>query len=204
MNPMMETYVPAEQPNCRYFLSRLTTQQAHYLWDCSSSVHDDVQFYHAFLAALEGQGKYLNLAQLYLTLKSLYGESDEDAGEGKTTFGYQFLLAVHKEDRSCPLLLHVFDYRGTPRFQFRELARPADKPATDGVTRVELNAFIETFYQFLYQQFQAIREQPQDFFFRRVQEPPILYGYGKGDYFEWIFASEEELLNALAGLKYRG
>jgi hypothetical protein len=101
------------------------------------------------------------------------------------------------------LLLHVFDYRGTPRFQFRELARPADKPASGGVTRAELNAFIATFYQFLYQQFQTIREQPQDFFFRRVQEPPILYGYGKGDYFEWSFASEEELLNALAGLKYR-
>ena len=87
---MTEELLQAEPTSHSYFVSRLTTRQAHYLWDCSSPVHDDVKFYDNFLAGLEARGAYLNLAQLYLTLKSLYGESDEDAGEGKSTFSYQF------------------------------------------------------------------------------------------------------------------
>ena len=93
---MTEELLQAEPTGHSYFVSRLTARQAHYLWDCSSSVHDDVKFYDNFLAELEVRGEYLNLAQLYLTLKFLYGESDEDAGEGKSTFSYQFLLAIHK------------------------------------------------------------------------------------------------------------
>lgn len=198
---MTEELLSAEPTGHRYFLSRLTARQEHYLWDCSLSVHDDAKFYDSFLARLEERGAYLNLAQLYLTLKSLYGESDEDTGEGKSTFSYQFLLAIHKEGRAFPFLLHVFDYRGAPRFQFRKLARPVDRPAQGEVTRAELNDFIETYYRHLIRQFQAIKDQPHEFFFRRVKEPPILYGYGNGDYFEKSFTSEDELLNALAGLR---
>jgi len=198
---MTEELLQAEPTGHSYFVSRLTTRQAHYLWDCSSPVHDDVKFYDNFLAGLEARGEYLNLAQLYLTLKSLYGESDEDAGEGKSTFSYQFLLAIHKEERACPFLLHAFDYRGAPRFQFRKLARPVDKSAQGEVTRAELNDFIETYYQRLIRQFQAIKDQPHQFFFRRVKEPPILYGYRDGEYFEKSIASENELLTALAGLR---
>jgi hypothetical protein len=198
---MTEELLQAEPTGHSYFVSRLTTRQAHYLWDCSSPVHDDVKFYDNFLAGLEARGEYLNLAQLYLTLKSLYGESDEDAGEGKSTFSYQFLLAIHKEERAYPFLLHVFDYRGAPRFQFRKLARPVDKSAQGEVTRAELNDFIETYYQRLIRQFQAIKDQPHQFFFRRVKEPPILYGNRDGEYFEKSFASENELLTALAGLR---
>ena len=78
---MTEELLQAEPTGHSYFVSRLTTRQAHYLWDCSSPVHDDVKFYDNFLAGLEARGEYLNLAQLYLTLKSLYGESNEDAAK---------------------------------------------------------------------------------------------------------------------------
>jgi hypothetical protein len=77
---MTEELLQTESSGHSYFLSRLTARQAHYLWDCSSSVHDDVKFYDAFLTGLEEQGEYLNLAQLYLTLISARENSSAKGG----------------------------------------------------------------------------------------------------------------------------
>ena len=97
-----------------YILSRLDDERYYELWQNSLKIKDDYGFYLDFYLSLQREGEYLNLAQVYVTLKSICGESGRFFDDWKGSFSFPFLLEIIKLGKTYPkYLLDIYDFRGS-------------------------------------------------------------------------------------------
>lgn len=75
MNAIKNKVITIEFRGNQYRLSRLNDHQYYGLRQNSISIADDYGFYIDFYRYLRQQGEELNLAQIYVTLEAICGES---------------------------------------------------------------------------------------------------------------------------------
>lgn len=104
-----------------YSLKRLNDSQYYDFWKTSICIADDYRFYLDFYLFLRERGGLLNLAQVYIALKTLCGKSNNSFDKYKGSFSFPFLLEVRKAGKKFDYLLDIYDFRGSLYFGIRKL-----------------------------------------------------------------------------------
>jgi hypothetical protein len=146
------------------------------------------------------EDKRLSLPKAYIALKTLFGASGDDFDDWKGSFVFPFFLKVTKGAQSFAYLLNVRDHRCSIEFDIYKLAPPEagydlwlyHEPFEDEFTRAEIDYFITYFYGYLVGFFEAVTEQYDEPFFKRVDSQSVLYGYQDGQFFEEQYHEPEE------------
>lgn len=142
----------------------------------NSVVIKDGVFYLSLWLSLEQSGKALNLAETYVALKLLLGESGHFYDDWKSSFSFPCLLQINKPDGEFAYAIHIYDYKGGLEFYIRKLLDPDDQ-------RFDRRVVHDLFYD--------------EWFFKTVQCKQIVYGYQQGQFFEHSYDSEEEYKEAI-------
>lgn len=188
-----------------YSLKRLNDTQYYDFWKTSICIADDYRFYLDFYLSLRQKGELLNLAQVYIALKTLCGESNNSIDKYKGSFSFPFLMEVRKAGNKFDYLLDIYDFRGSLYFGIRKLLQVHDSynrgmsylPFAEGFSRNEINNFINYFYGYIQGFFEAIQINYQQFFFKKVDSNGILFGYKDGDFFEEHYDEPEDYERAV-------
>ena len=90
----------------------------------SIAIEEDYGFYWSLFLNARRDDMQLNLAQVYLALKHLSGESGEYIDDWKGSFSFPFALDVIKNQREFAYLLDVRNHRGSLEFVVRKIVPP--------------------------------------------------------------------------------
>ena len=188
-----------------YRLSRLNDSQYYELWQNSIAIADDYGFYLDFYLYLRDRGENLNLAQIYVTLEKLCGESDRFFDDWKGSFSFPFSLEITKAGHKFDYLLNIYDHRGSLYLGIRKQLQPQDSydnmlihhPFPEEFSRQDINEFITCLYGYLWGYFDATKASYDQFFFKRVDSNGILFGYKDGNFFEEHYDAQETYAQAV-------
>lgn len=188
-----------------YKLDRLNDSQYYERWQNSLTIADDYGFYLNFYLYLRNKGENLNLAQIYVTLKQLCGESGQFFDDWKGSFSFPFSLEVTKAGQKFDYLLNIYDNRGSLYFGILKQLQPHDSydkrviqpPFPEEFPRQDINEFISYFYSYLWGYFDATKASYEQFFWKRVESNGILFGYKDGQFFEEHYDSPENYKQAV-------
>lgn len=183
-----------------YSLKRLNDSQYYDFWKNSICIADDYKFYSDFYFCLRQRDELLNLAQIYIALKTLCGESNNFIDKYKGSFSFPFLIEVRKAGKKFDYLLDIYDFRGSLYFGIRKLLQFDDSynrgvsypPFAEEFSRNEINNFVNYFYGYIKGFFEAIQSNYQQFFFKKVDSNGILFGYKDGKFFEEHYDEPED------------
>ncbi|KAB8315663.1 hypothetical protein SD81_030330 [Tolypothrix campylonemoides VB511288] len=184
-----------------YHLWSLDTTEYKNLRSNSLPIADDYSFYiELYLFEREKEDR-LNLAELFVTLEWLFGESSDFFDDWKGSFCFPILLVVKKAIGDFFYLMRIYDHRGTVYFSiYRILENGRDDYDTDKLrepfalefSRQEINYFFSFLYGYITGYFQSLKQnlivQP---FLKKVDSNLIVYGYKDGEYFEKQYDSPE-------------
>ena len=192
-----------------YTLKRLDEHKYYELWKNSLAIADDYGFYLQFYLYLEQQGESLNLAQIYVTLEKLGGESGKFFDDWKGSFSFPFFLEVIKNGHKFDYLLNIYDHRGSVYFGIRKQLQPQDsydarvihQPFPEEFSQEDINEFISYFYGYLQGYFEEIKSSYSQFFYKVIDSNFILFGYKNGEFFEEHYDENEEYEQAVKLLK---
>jgi hypothetical protein len=180
-----------------YKLWRLTDEEDYALRQSSIPIASDASFNLYYLSRQEDA---LNLAQFYVVLKHLFGESSSFFDDWKSSFYFPIFLQVKRKNGEFPYFMHIFNHRSTVEFNlfryFESLAENDDRyvyhqPFESELSRPEINDFICYFYGYLQGRFEAIQNSYSQEFLKRVDSNLILFGYKEGQFFEEHYDDSE-------------
>jgi hypothetical protein len=143
-------------------------------------------------------GQELNLAQVYLALKHLAGDSGCSLDEYKMAFSFPFATDVIKRNQTFAYLLDVRNIRDSLYFSLRKPVEPGDKRLKDGHIHPpfedefgieEIRFFRSYFYGYLLGRWETLTPEQLQPFVRRVPAALIIFGYCDGKAFEEQFDS---------------
>ncbi|BBD62960.1 hypothetical protein NIES2109_58100 (plasmid) [Nostoc sp. HK-01] len=206
--------VKLENRGIKYQLWRLDDSEFRNLRFKSLPIRDDYMLYvHLDLLGRDDKDK-LNLAQIFVTLTYLFGDSSNWIDDWKGTFSFPILLILEKLQGKFFYLLDIYDNRGTLYFIFYRILE-ADVEGYDTqilrepfeleFSRQEINHFISYFHGYLEGCFKSIKALlPSENFFRKIGSNHIIYGYKDDDYFEEHYESQEEYQVAIENLELMG
>ena len=205
MNEIKDKVINIECSGNHYRLCRMNDSQYYELWKNSIPIADDYGFYLDFYLYLSHEGKSLNLAQIYVTLKELCGESGQFFDDWKGSFSFPFFLEVSKAGHKFDYLLDIYDHRGSLYFGICKQLQPYDsydfrlihQPFSEEFSRQDINKFISYFYGYIQGYFEARQDTYKQFFFKRVDSNGILFGYKDGNFFEEHYDSSENYEQAV-------
>lgn len=198
----------------KYQLWRLDDTEFRKLRHKSLPIKDDYMFYvHFYLSERENKDK-LNLAQIFVTLTHLLGDSSDWIDDWKGTFSFPVLLILEKPQGKFFYLIDIYDNRGTLYFSFYRILETdvegydtqiLREPFELEFSRQEINYFISYFYGYLEGYFHTVKPLiPSEQFFRKIGSNHIVYGYKNEQYFEESYESEEAFQAAIENLESRG
>ncbi|WP_427159801.1 hypothetical protein ACQFX9_28085 [Aliinostoc sp. HNIBRCY26] len=206
--------VELEWRGIKYQLWRLDDAEFRKLRYKSLPIKDDYMLYvHLYLSERDNKDK-LNLAQIFVTLTYLFGESSNWIDDWKGTFSFPILLVLDKPQGKFFYLLDIYDNRGTLYFSFYRILE-ADVEGYDTqilrepfeleFSRQEINYFISYFNGYTEGYFKTIEPLiPSEQFFRKIGSNHIIYGYKDEQYFEEHYESQEEYQAAIENLELMG
>jgi hypothetical protein len=148
----------------------------------------------------------LTLPKALITLEYLFGKSSDWFDTWKGSFSFPLLLRLTKPDGQFVYLFRIEDVRGTLEFRlYRFLESGTDgydisvyqQPLETEFSREEIHRFICYLYGYLVGLAEGVSLLPQQPFLKQVNSQRLLYGYDKGDFFEWQIDSEAEYQAAI-------
>ena len=194
---------------CR--LIRLDSDNYIRLRRASFLIKPDYGFLLLLMANARRKDTSLNLAQIYIALRRLFGETSEGYDDYKGSFSFPLFLHLKKGSQSYPYMLRIRDHKGSLEFDFRRVIDPGDKhydrnvyhePLAEEFSREEMNAFIVYFYGFLKGYFRVTGQEQTQFFYRSIAACLAVYGYRDGQFFEQAYKDEEEYWQAIKELQH--
>jgi hypothetical protein len=206
--------VELKRKDIKYELWRLDDAEFRKLRQKSLPIKDDHMFYmHFYLSERENKNK-LNLAEIFVALTDLFGESSDWIDDWKGSFSFPVLMILEKVQGKFFYLIDIYDNRGTLYFSFyRVLESDVEgydhqilrEPFELEFSRQEINYFISYFYGYLEGSFQSRKLLiPSEQFFKKIGSNLILYGYKDEHYFEEQYLSPEEYQTAIENLESIG
>ena len=144
-------------------------------------------------------GKRLDLAQLYLALRKLTGESGRWFDDYKGSFSFPFGLDVLRKSAEYPYLLEVRNNRTMQEFMVRKVVAPDDPRLAEHIihdafagefSRHEIIQTIACLYRFLLAFWETMKDDPHEPFLRAVTSNLVLFGFCDGDTFEKQYVSD--------------
>ena len=207
------TGTPAVKVPACLTLWRIDDEARVKLYKDSLPIQPDYDFYDDFDRWLKAKRMDLSFAQMYVTLKSLSGESSRNFYPFKSSFSFPFLLYIQKQGRSYLYLLDIYNYRDHFCFRINKCAEPGrftyDKsrtyaPFEHEFSRDEINGFICRVYFRLKSEFRKIEKEYDQFFFKGVRSEAMLFGYREGEFFELHFEDGKGYQEAYELLEARG
>jgi len=154
----------------------------------------------------------LDLARLFLVLQHLFGPSRDPVDESKGSFRFPFHLVVGRGWTRNHYGFQIADVKGNPCFMLLRLVKPEEKlqayayipPFDDELSRNEIRHLTVRFVAHLGEFLELRCLRPRHDFFRRIESPPILYGYRDGEPFVRYFEHFEEVPAAIDELVAAG
>lgn len=185
----------------KYQLWRIDKSEYEKLRENSLPITDDFRFYMNLYLWERKQEDSLNLAEIFVTLEWLFGESSNLFDDWKGSFCFPILLLVEKEIGTFYYLMRIYDHRGSVYFSlYRIIENGIDGYNTEKLrepfefefSREEINSFLSYFYNYLVGCFHRFKPLflPQSFF-KKINSNLILYGYQNGQYFEEQYDSQD-------------
>jgi len=209
MNAIKDKVINIEFRQNHYRLSQLNDNQYYELRQNSIAIADDYGFYIDFYRYLKQKNEELNLAQIYVTLEAICGESGRFFDDWKGSFTFPFFLEVSKSGQKFDYLLDIYDNRGSLYFGIRKQIQPHDsydlslmyQPFPEEFSRQDIQAFISYLYGYIQGYFETIQDTYNQFFFKRVASNGIVFGYKDGEFFEEQYDSPETYNQAVKSLE---
>jgi hypothetical protein len=189
-----------------YRLVRINDQLYYEVCENSVAIMEDHGHYLDIWLAERRSADGLNLAETYVALKLLLGESGNSFDDWKCSFSFPCLLQIKKPHGEFAYAVHIYDMKGGLELYFRKLLEPDDKrfdrmvmqqPFADEFSREEINQFITFFYGYLSGFFSEVKKNYDEWFYKTIQAQGIIYGYQQGRFFAHSYDSEEEYDEAL-------
>lgn len=206
--------VELKPKDIKYELFRLDDAEFRKLRQKSLPIRDDYMFYmHFYLSERENKNK-LNLAEIFVSLTYLFGESGDWIDDWKGSFSFPVLLILDKVQGKFFYLIDIYDNCGTLYFSFYRILE-SDVEGYDNqilrepfeleFSRQEINYFISYFYGYLEGYFHSIKLLiPSEQFFKKIGSNHILYGYNDEHFFEEHYPSQEAYQTAIENLESIG
>jgi hypothetical protein len=195
--------IDMQSKGIKYYLWRIDDAEENKLRESSIQIEDpDFQFYHSLFRFPRGTEDELNLAEFFVVLESIFGESSDWFDKWKGSFSFPLLLVVEKETGKFFYLMTISDHRGFVYFRLYKIVEDGinfdensriHKPFEDEFSREEINYFFSFFYGFLIGYFGVYKQFnfPQPFL-KTIDSSLIFYGYKDNDYFEVDCNTSEE------------
>ncbi|WP_375515526.1 hypothetical protein [uncultured Nostoc sp.] len=186
--------VELELNDIKYQLWRLDDSEYRKLRQNSLDIKDDSNFFRElYFSELSSEDK-LNLAELFITLTSLFGDSSDLFDQDRGSFYFPILLVIKKEINTFFSFIRIFDSRGWIYYRISTLFeneadvdknRIQDEPFEQEFSRQEINNFWSYIYRYIIEYFQSIKLNISvEPFLKRIDSNFILYGYYDNQYFE--------------------
>ncbi|MBE9209755.1 hypothetical protein IQ244_25325 [Nostoc sp. LEGE 06077] len=206
--------VELKRKDIKYELWRLDDAEFRKLRRKSLPITDDYMFYmHFYLSERENKNK-LNLAQIFVSLTHLLGESSDWIDDWKGSFSFPVLLILDKLQGEFFYLIDIYDNCGKLYFSFYRILESdvegynnqiQREPFELEFSRQEINYFFCYFYGYLEGYFHSIKLLiPSEEFFKNIGSDNILYGYKDEHYFEEHYPSQEAFKTAIEHLESIG
>jgi hypothetical protein len=187
--------------NIKYELWRLDDSEYRKLRQNSLDIKDDSNFFRElYFSELLSEDK-LNLAELFITLTSLFGDSSDLFDQDRGSFYFPILLVIKKEINTFFYFIRIFDSRGWICYQISKLFeneadvdknRIQNEPFEQEFSRQEINNFWSYIYRYITEYFHSIKLNISvEPFLKRIDSNFILYGYYDHQYFEEGYECEE-------------
>lgn len=193
-----------------YKLIRLKDEQLPPLEKASISIAGDGMYLMDM--AMEKGLIYASLSKMYITLKTIFGESSRSYDESKSSFSFPFLVCFKKGESEFEYLMKVCNYRSIVEFRIYKLVLPGTKLAKQGgqhepfkeFPKEEINYFITYLTGFLTGFFHTTGHEYNVPFFKMVRSNLVLFGYKDGRFFDEDYEERKDFDKALAELFKRG
>ncbi len=191
----------------KYQMWRLDKSEYEKLRENSLPIADDFRFYLELYLSDRQREDRLNLAEIFVILEWIFGESSNLFDDWKGSFCFPVLLVVKKEIGSLYYLMSIYDHRGSVYFSLYRIlenslygyeTQTLREPFEVEFSRQEINCFLSYFYDYLAGYFQSVIDiiLPQNFI-KKVDSNLIIYGYKNGEYFEDQYDSEDSYQEAI-------
>ncbi|RUT08898.1 hypothetical protein DSM106972_009510 [Dulcicalothrix desertica PCC 7102] len=195
--------IDLECKGIKYDLFRLDDSEYDLLRDNSLPIEEpDFRFYHSLFRSKDGRGNELNLAEIFVTLESIFSKTSNSFDRHRGSFSFPVLLLIKKPEQTFFYLMNISDRRGSVDFRLYKIIHEGleekdynntQKPFEDEFSRHEINYFISYFYGTLISHFRIFkRNTPVKPFIRTINSSGVLYGYKDDGYFELDCESSEE------------
>lgn len=176
----------------------------HYAWlrENYFPIQADFGFSYAMLRRKEST---LNLAQTFVVLEALFGETSRDYDDYKSSFEFPLFLHLQKSSGSYPYVFKVLDYKGSLEFNLYRIIDGEDqtcraayqKPRSAEFSSDEIEFFYNYFFGFLEGYFSTACSTIIRPFFRTMDSCWGIYGCKNGKYFEKYYATEKTYTAAI-------
>ena len=197
----------------------LDLKQAHYrlyrLSDEDYSILSNytipIQAHSGFFTAFYLQIETIELPKLYLSLKSLFGESSRLFDNYKSGFAFPLFTEIIKLDATYNYMIIVRDYRGGIDFSIRrclaEKIEPLQSvyhdPYDQEFSLEEIRYFISYFCGYLLGLWKVLDRAQVLPFYHEIQSNHLLYGYSEQEgYFEFEYEEDNQRSEILARLGF--
>lgn len=195
--------IDLECKGIKYDLFRLDDSEYDLLRDNSLPIEEpDFWFYHSLFRSEDDRGNELNLAEVFVTLESIFGKSSNSFDRHRGSFSFPVLLLIKKSEQTYYYLMNISDHRGSVYFRLYKIIHEGleekdynntQKPFYDEFSRHEINYFISDFYSTIISHFRIFkRNTPAQAFIIKINSSLVLYGYKDDGYFELDCESSEE------------
>lgn len=187
-------------------LCRLTDGEYIEALDRSLAIQDDYSFYLELdLRSWQQPEEELNLAEVYLTLKHLAGESSRRLDDYKSAFSFPFALDVMKGNDTFAYVLDVLNIRESLYYRLRKIVaeddprleqRQVHPPLEDEFSQEEIRFLISYFRGYLIGRWETLDPEQVRPFVRPIQASLMIFGYCGGEAFQKQYDSEAEYQDA--------
>lgn len=196
--PVRNVHVELRTEKRGYRVTRLKDDQVRLLRHNRVPIFED--YNHLLFLYYDKNVIYSNLAKMYITLKSCFGESSHFYDDWKASFSFPFLIAFTEDGDNFEYLMNVFNWRSSIEFSFFKLVKENNDDYAGNAycdpfeefSRSEINFFIDSFVEYLTRCFEVLKNRYDEFFFQVVESNRIVFGYSSGEYFSREYDDEEE------------
>jgi hypothetical protein len=201
-----------ETHGIHYRIVRIDERLYYRAHEAGVSIQDDYGHYLKLWAMDQARGGALGLAETYVALTMLLGETSQSYDDWKCSFSFPCLLDVKRDAGTFGYALHILDIRGNLNFLLYKLLADDDKrfdrmvvhaPFPEEFSREEINHFITFMRGYLEGYFETVKEGWHKWFFRTVPSECIVYGYQRGRFFNRQFRSEPAYRKAITKAEAR-
>jgi hypothetical protein len=196
----------------KYELWRLDDYEYRKLQQNSFFIKDEDSFFNNIYLSENQSQDNLNLAQSFIALTWLFGNSSDSFDSSKGSFSFPLLLTINKTIGKFFYLLHIFDAKGWIYYRlYKVFENESDIPRTQSevfeseFTRQEINNFLNYIHRYISESFKSLNyvTTPEPFL-KAIEASLIVYGYYNNQYIEEGYNSQQSYQAALKRFRLVG